>query len=254
MKTETAKYLIEQYEYYNTNSFVALDPISIPHEFSKLQDIEISGLFAAILAWGNRKSIINSCHKLLTIMDFAPYDFIINHSDQDLKNCENFVHRTFNSTDLLYFIAFLKHHYSSHNSLESAFLMHNDPLQNTTQNLIAFKEYFFSLPYAPLRTKKHIASPITNATCKRINMFLRWMVRPKGPIDFGIWENLHPSQLICPIDVHVARVARHLGILKHPKDDWKAAVALTNNLKKLDSTDPVKFDIALFGIGASGII
>jgi uncharacterized protein (TIGR02757 family) len=252
--SQTKTYLLSQYEIYNNAAFLPLDPISIPHQFNKKQDIEIAGFFAAILAWGNRKSILNSCNRLLALMDHDPYNFVLHHNENDLKKCQGFVHRTFNDTDLLYFIHFLQFHYQQHNTLEKAFTLGYNIHENLTAPLIALKNYFFSLDTAPQRTRKHIASPITKSTCKRINMFLRWMVRPKGPIDFGIWHTIQPHQLICPIDVHVARVARKLSLLHHPKDDWKAAVELTNNLKQIDANDPVKFDIALFSLGAEHIL
>ena len=240
------------FELYNHTDFIIKDPISIPRQFTLKQDIEIAGFIAAILAWGNRTAILNSCNKLMTLMDHAPFDFVMNHTAQDLKKLECFVYRTFNTTALYYFIAFFQHHYSNYDSLESAFTRVDD-LENFNMYdaLIAFKNYFFSLEYAPDRTKKHIASPIKNSTCKRINMFLRWMVRKDSAIDFGIWDQIQPKDLIMPIDVHVSRVARKLGLLEREKDDWKAAVELTHHLKQFDALDPVKYDIALFGAGVN---
>lgn len=240
------------FDQYNHTDFIVKDPISIPRQFTVQQDIEIAGFIAAILAWGNRTAILNSCNKLMALMDHAPYDFVMNHTEQDLKKLEGFVYRTFNTTDLYYFIAFFQHHYQTNHSLEAAFLKVDDlSTYNMYDALIAFKNYFFSLEYAPDRTKKHIASPIKNSTCKRINMFLRWMVRTDSVIDFGIWHQIQPKDLIMPIDVHVSRVARKLGLLEREKDDWKAAVELTNNLKQFDALDPVKYDIALFGAGVN---
>lgn len=240
------------FDLYNHTDFIVKDPISIPRQFTLKQDIEIAGFIAAILAWGNRTAILNSCNKLMALMDYAPYDFIINHTEQDLKKLDGFVYRTFNTTDLYYFIAFFKHHYHSYDSLENAFIKDMDlDSFNMYDALVSFKNYFFSLEYAPDRTKKHIASPIKNSTCKRINMFMRWMVRKNSAIDFGIWEQIQPKDLIMPIDVHVSRVARKLGLLQREKDDWKAAVELTNNLKEYDAMDPVKYDIALFGAGVN---
>lgn len=244
-------FLNRKVEQYNTIDFIAADPISIPHNFSKKQDIEIAGFFAALFAWGNRTIIINKCKELLRRMDNAPFDFVINHSSADLKNLLEFKHRTFNATDLLYFIQFFKHHYSESKTLETAFskwMKKSDV--NIEPALNGFYQYFFSLPHVPERTKKHIAAPIKNSTCKRLNMFLRWMVRQdqKG-VDFGIWKNISPSQLICPIDLHVARVARRFDLLKRKQTDWLAAIELTDQLKKFDNNDPVKYDFALFGLG-----
>ena len=247
------KFLDRKVLEFNNPSFIRNDPICVPHLFSRKQDIEIAGFFAAIFAWGNRTTIINKCKLLLQIMDNAPYDFCIHHTDEDLKRLERFCHRTFNDTDLLYFISFFKFHYSEHNSLEVAFF--NNKIMNLSHNVIeaslnSFYEYFFSLEDVPARTRKHIASPAKNSSCKRLNMYLRWMVRnDKKGVDFGIWKKIPPSQLICPVDVHVARVARRLNLLKRKAVDWHAALELTNELRKFDGDDPVKYDFALFGLG-----
>ncbi|MEZ4902291.1 MAG: TIGR02757 family protein [Spirosomataceae bacterium] len=230
------------------------DPISIPHQFSRLQDIEIMGLWAAILAWGQRKTIINKCNELIRLMDGAPYDFIKNHQETDLKRFLNFKHRTFNATDTLYFIEFFKTHYQRHDSLETAFAMAltvDDP--HIEKGLVSFHDLFFSLDDFPERTRKHIATPLRKSSCKRLNMFLRWMVRKddKG-VDFGLWKHISPAQLICPCDVHVDRVARKLGLIQRPTTDWQTALELTENLKLLDPNDPVKYDFALFGLGVEG--
>ena len=238
-------------EEYNQPSFIANDPISIPHRFTKQQDIEIAGFFAAILAWGNRKSIINSCNNLLHCMNNTPYDFCLNHSAKDLKSLLHFKHRTYNATDLLYFVEFFKMHYSQHSSLENAFTKEFNKKDETVENALAnFYTYFFSLDNFPERTKKHIASPLKKSACKRLNMYLRWMVRNNDTgVDFGIWKTISPAQLICPLDVHVSRVAKKLGLLTRTQNDWQAAMELTTALKKLDKTDPVKYDFALFGLG-----
>lgn len=247
------KFLDQKVIQFNNPSFIKDDPVCIPHLFTKNQDIEIAGFFAAIFAWGIRKTIINKSKALLQIMDNEPYEFCLHHSEEDLKKVERFCHRTFNDTDLLYFIYFLKFHYSKHQSLEVAFF-NNKTIQqphNTVElALNYFYEYFFSLEDVPARTKKHIASPKKNSTCKRLNMYLRWMVRndDKG-VDFGIWKKISPSQLICPIDLHVARVAKHFDLLKRKQVDWQAAIELTEALKKFDKQDPVKYDFALFGLG-----
>ena len=238
---------------FNNSSFIKDDPVCIPHLFSKKQDIEIAGFFAATFAWGIRKTIINKCKLLMQLMDNAPYDFCVNHTDNDLKRLEGFCHRTFNDTDLLYFVSFLKFHYSKHKSLESAFFNKETTKQFDhviEVSLNYFYQYFFSLEDVPQRTKKHVASPKRNSSCKRLNMFLRWMVRNDDEgVDFGIWENISPSQLICPVDVHVARVSKHFNLLKRKQVDWQAALELTSELRKFDAGDPVKYDFALFGLG-----
>ena len=253
--TNLKKFLDRKIIEFNNPDFIKDDPICIPHLFSKKQDIEIAGFFAAVFAWGIRKTIINKSKLLLQLMDNAPYDFCVNHSDEDLKKLIGFCHRTFNDTDLLYFISFFKFHYSKHQSLESAFFNNSTMKQfnnpdTVERSLNYFYQYFFSLEHVPARTKKHIASPQKNSSCKRLNMYLRWMVRNdnKG-VDFGIWKKISPAQLICPVDVHVARVAKHFHLLKRKQTDWQAAVELTEELRKLDKNDPVKYDFALFGLG-----
>ena len=235
---------------YHQPSFISYDPISVPHRFSKKQDIEIAALFAAVLAWGNRTTIINNANRLMKWMGETPHDFIINHSDNDLKPFLQFAHRTFNATDTLYFIHFLKCHYRQHNSLEQAFIPSSDYNQeNVQQALVHFHNYFFSLEH-PERTRKHISTPAKKSACKRINMFLRWMVRVDSrDIDFGIWKKIKPHQLICPLDVHVASVAYRLGLLDNEKSDWNNAVRLTDQLKEMNPKDPVIYDYAMFGIG-----
>jgi uncharacterized protein (TIGR02757 family) len=246
------EFLNRKVEQYNQPSFINNDPVCIPHLFTEQPDIEIAGLFAALFAWGNRTTIINKSRELLALMENEPYSFCINHSDKELKRLLHFKHRTFNTTDLLYFILFLKQHYANNKSLETAFtkwMEKNDA--NTEQALNGFHHYFFSLPDAPKRTRKHIASPQKNSTCKRLNMYLRWMARKdKNGVDFGIWKKISPAQLICPIDVHVARVAKRFNLLQRKALDWQAAVELTQYLRTLDSEDPVKYDFALFGLGA----
>jgi len=235
---------------YNQPSFIEKDPISIPHSFSKKQDIEISGLFAAVLAWGNRTTIINNCRKLMEWMDNKPHDFIVHHEETDLKPFVHFAHRTFNATDLLYFISFLQYHYRQCNSLEDAFMPGKRYNEETVEEaLIHFHHYFFSIEH-PERTRKHIATPERNSACKRLNMYLRWMVRKDTQgVDFGIWKKIKPYQLICPLDVHVARVAERLGLLDNTKSNWANAVHLTEQLRVLNPDDPAVYDYALFGLG-----
>jgi uncharacterized protein (TIGR02757 family) len=235
-------------EQYNQPSFIKEDPICVPHRFSKKQDIEIAGFFASIFAWGNRTTIIQKSLELMALMNHQPHQFCLQHTDKDLRQLLHFKHRTFNATDLLYFIAFLKFHYSEHDSLEEAFTLSGT--NDMEIRLTLFHNYFFSLPDAPPRTRKHIATPYKNSSCKRLNMFLRWMVRnDKTGVDFGIWKKIKPSELICPIDVHVARVAKRFQLLDRKQMDWQAALELTAYLRELDADDPVKYDFALFGLG-----
>lgn len=242
----------EKADLYNRPAFIKDDPVCIPHTFSKKQDIEIAGFFASIFAWGNRTTIINKSRELMLLMNNQPHEFCLHHSVADLKRITGFKHRTFNTTDLLYFIEFLKFHYSNHSSLENAFLPVGTPPPDAVMEatLIHFHNYFFSLDHVPPRTKKHIATPYKGSTCKRLNMYLRWMVRnDKKGVDFGLWRKIKPSQLICPIDLHVARVAKRFNILERKQIDWKAALELTGYLRTLDPQDPVKYDFALFGLG-----
>jgi len=266
---------------YNQPGFIQNDPICIPHRFSKKQDIEIAAFFAAILAWGQRKTIINKCTELFARMDNEPYAFMTGHSDQDLKGLLGFKHRTFNDTDLLYFVEFFHRHYQRSDSLETAFLPKgsspfreeylavvqeeekiayassscmlgemNQPALDIEQSLNHFRNYFFSLPDFPRRTIKHVSSPAQKSTCKRLNMFLRWMVRKDVcGVDFGIWNIIKPADLICPCDVHVDRVARKLGLIERKQTDWRTAMELTTELRRFDPLDPVKYDFALFGLG-----
>jgi len=277
---------------YNRPEFIENDPIAIPHHFKRKQDIEIMGFFAAILAWGQRKAIINKCRDLIDRMDGSPYDFILNHKESDLASLAGFKHRTFNDTDLLYFIYFFREHYLEFDSLEDAFLpsitglkqqqiyreeflegvsstypqdaahsitnasstCYQHELQRDSEKIETilnhFRAYFFSFPDFPVHTVKHISSPMQKSTCKRLNMFLRWMVRKddKG-VDFGIWKHIDQSQLICPCDLHVERVARKLGLITRKQVDWQTAVELTEQLRIFDPSDPVKYDFALFGLG-----
>ncbi|AHM59545.1 hypothetical protein D770_06410 [Flammeovirgaceae bacterium 311] len=250
-KKELKQFLDEKATLYNQPSFIPEDPIAIPHSFSKLQDIEISGFFAATLGWGRRSMILSKCRQLMALMDGAPHDFMLHHSEQDLKRLQGFCHRTFNDTDLLYFVYFLTWYYRQHNSLEEAFLKGMQPGATTVEGgLVHFHELFFNLPEAPHRTRKHVATPARNSACKRLNMYLRWMVRKdSNGVDFGLWENISPHQLVCPCDVHVERVARSLGLITRKDSSWKTALELTANLRSLDPQDPVRYDFALFGLG-----
>ncbi len=287
MDTDLKDFLDSKVSRYNRPGFIRQDPIVIPHEFTRKQDIEIMGFWAAILAWGQRKTIINKCHELIRLMDGAPYDFIINHQETDLKGFEGFKHRTFNDTDALYFLHFFRQHYERFDSLEDAFLpkvsgpdrnpeFREDFLEEISEldsgkrpssstcyagglqvkketiedKLNHFRRYFFSLPDFPRRTIKHVSSPVQKSSCKRLNMFLRWMVRKDDRgVDFGIWNRISPAELVCPTDVHVDRVARKLGLITRRQVDWQNALELTGRLREFDPLDPVKYDFALFGLG-----
>lgn len=248
---ELKEFLDQKVAEYNQPDFITLDPVSIPHRFTKKQDIEIAGFFAATLAWGQRKTIINKCLELVAMMDNAPHDFMLHHKEADLKSFLQFKHRTFNDIDTLYFIAFFKWFYQNHESLEEAFTIGwTDEVDVMEKLLVNFHDFFFQLPEAPQRTRKHVATPKRKAACKRINMFLRWMVRDDGKgVDFGIWKTIKPYQLICPCDLHVDRVGRRLGLISRKQTDWQTAVELTERLREFDPEDPVKYDFALFGIG-----
>ena len=246
------EFLDEKVDLYNRPEFIELDPIQIPHQFNKRQDIEIAGFFAATLAWGQRKTIIAKGKELMELMNNTPHDFILHHKSHDLKRISRFKHRTFNSTDLLYFISFFKDFYSKNNSLEEAFINSNRKSLLMKDSLTQFHDLFFSLEHLPQRTRKHVATPARKSACKRINMFLRWMVRNDNRgVDFGLWKKISPAQLICPIDLHVERVARKLKLIKRNSVDWETAIELTNSLKKFDPSDPVKYDFALFGLGVN---
>ena len=280
---ELKDFLDFKVEQYNRPNFIENDPICIPHQYTLKQDIEIAAFFAAILAWGQRKTIINKCNELFARMDNQPYQFMLHHGDEDLKRLLGFKHRTFNDTDLLYFVEFFKQHYQQSNSLETAFIpgslafrtdymsIDNDlsasEMSSSTcyssemtvnhftieSSLNHFRSYFFGLPDFPRRTIKHVSSPAQKSTCKRLNMFLRWMVRKDNcGVDFGLWNIIRPADLICPCDVHVDRVARYFGLIERKQTDWLTALELTAKLKEFDPLDPVKYDFALFGLGVEG--
>jgi uncharacterized protein (TIGR02757 family) len=246
---ELKPFLDEKVEQFNRPAFIEADPVSIPHRFTRLQDIEIAGLFAATLAWGQRVTIVRKCTELMSLMDNDPYAFVLNHSEKDLRALMHFKHRTFNTTDTLYFVEFLRWFYGQHDSLETAFLV-DASADNIHDGLVRFQHLFFSLPHYPDRTRKHVATPERGSTCKRLNMYLRWMVRRDNRgVDFGLWHRISPAQLICPCDVHVDRVARNLKMIRRKQTDWHTAVELTHALRLLDPADPVKYDFALFSIG-----
>lgn len=245
------KFLDEQVSLINQPHFIPADPISIPKMFALKQDIEIMGLFAAVLAWGQRVTILNNCKKLIDGFEGKPYEFVIHSSQKDWKRFEGFVHRTFNYDDLLYFLYFLQQYYQKYDSLEQLFLQGIRKGDTNLENsLNHFKKSFFENKQHLKRTEKHISSPAQKSACKRLNMYLRWMVRKDNAgVDFGIWENISPSFLLCPLDVHVSRTARELGLLKRPQDDWNAVLELTDKLVAFDPKDPIKYDFALYGLG-----
>ena len=247
-KAEIKAFLEEKVQQYESFDFIEVDPIIIPHQFSQKEDIEISGFLAATIAWGNRKSIINNAQKMMALMDQAPYDFIMNHKEDDLERFEGFVHRTFNADDLRYFVKALRYIYQEHQGLEQLFSRHATA-QSLQGAIHQFKQVFFSLPHQQ-RTQKHVSDPLKGSAAKRLNMYLRWMVRSnKNGVDFGLWKSLHPRQLSCPLDVHSGNVARKLKLLKRKQNDGKALAELDTALRKMDAEDPVKFDYALFGLG-----
>ncbi len=245
---ELKEFLDEKAVFYNQPKFIESDPIQIPHRFSKKEDIEIAAFLVATIAWGNRKSIIKNGDRLMQMLGNSPYDFVINFSEKDKKYFSGFVHRTFNEVDLGYFIKALQNIYLNMSGPEDIFFKYAE--KDTLQPAIhKFKKLFFGLPH-PSRTEKHLSDPLKNSAAKRINMFLRWMVRnDNAGVDFGIWRSLSPAQLSCPLDVHSGSVARKLNLLTRKQNDGKALVELDTSLRKLDKNDPVKYDFALFGLG-----
>ncbi len=246
-KSELKDFLDEKVIQYNNFDFIESDPIQIPHSFSQKEDIEIAGFLSATIAWGNRKMIINNSKKLMDLMGNSPYDFVMSHSEDNLDSLDNFVHRTFNAIDAKTFIKSLQHIYKNHNGLEAVFSKNQE--ENSMQKSIhEFKKIFFEVEHQQ-RTQKHISDPLNNSAAKRINMYLRWMVRNDNKVDFGIWKTIPTSKLSCPLDVHSGNVARKLGLLKRKQNDGKALAELDLALRKLDENDPVKYDFALFGLG-----
>ena len=247
-KSELKSFLDEKVDIYNNPNFIETDPIQIPHLFTLKEDIEIAGFLVATIAWGNRKSIINNGHRLMEMMGNSPYDFVMNFSEDRAASLSNFVHRTFNNDDLAYFLKSLQNIYKNHGGLENVFSK-NAEIHSLQPAIHHFKKTFFELPH-PSRTQKHISDPFKNSAAKRINMFLRWMVRnDNAGVDFGIWKSISPAILSCPLDVHCGNVARKLKLLKRKQNDGKALAELDNALRKLDPNDPVKYDFALFGLG-----
>ena len=246
--SELKSFLDEKVELYNNFNFIESDPVQIPHLFQQKEDIEIAGFLSATIAWGNRKMIIQNSHKMMHLMGNSPFDFVMSHSQKDLDKLENFVHRTFNGIDFSAFIKGLQHIYRNYGGLESVFSK-DYKTENLQRNISEFKKLFFEIDHQ-YRTQKHISDPMNNSAAKRINMFLRWMVRQdKKGVDLGIWTNISPSLLSCPLDVHSGNVARKLGLLTRKQNDGKALAELDLALRNLDKNDPVKYDFALFGLG-----
>lgn len=246
--TELKAFLDEKVELYNRPSFIESDPIQIPHRFSKKEDIEIAGFLAATIAWGNRTMINRSADKMMQLMGNAPYDFVLSHDQSDLDQLLHFTHRTFNGSDFTTFIKGLRHIYVNHRGLEAVFATHKS--ESSLQPAIAkLKQLFFEIDHQQ-RTQKHISDPLNNSAAKRINMFLRWMVRNDNRgVDFGIWKSISPALLSCPLDIHSGNVARKLLLLQRKQNDAKAVAELDKNLRSMDQNDPVKYDFALFGLG-----
>lgn len=247
-KKELKEFLDFKVQQYNAPHFIETDPVQIPHLFSKKEDIEISGFLTATISWGNRKSILKNANSMMDLLDHAPYDFVMQHTASDLERLESFVHRTFNGRDFKYFIQAFKNVYKEHKGPENIFSKYSD--KDSLQPAIhEFKKIFFQLPHE-VRTEKHVSDPLKNSAAKRINMYLRWMVRnDQNGVDLGIWKSISPSKLSCPLDVHSGNVARKLGLLKRKQNDAKALQELDMNLRKMDPADPVKYDFALFGLG-----
>ena len=245
---EIIDFLNEKVDQYNNPNFIESDPIQIPHRYTLKEDIEIAGLLTATISWGNRKMIIQNASKMMQLMGESPYDFIMEHTEDDLDRFDSFVHRTFNSIDLVYFIQSLKNMYCNHGGLETIFKTHATD-KSIQPAITEFKKLFFSIEH-PLRTTKHVSDPLNNSSAKRINMYLRWLVRKdKKGVDFGIWDSIPSSILSCPLDVHSGNVARKLGLLHRKQNDSKALLELDHALRQMDKTDPVKYDFALFGLG-----
>jgi uncharacterized protein (TIGR02757 family) len=247
-KSELKTFLDEKTWQYQEPGFLKTDPIQIPHGFNKKEDIEVSGFLTATIAWGNRLSIIRSARRIMELMDQAPYDFVMNANESELEGLEGFVHRTFNALDLRCFILSLRYLYLEYGGMENVFTHYARP-DGLQHAITQVRNHFFEIPH-PKRSEKHFSDPSRGSAGKRINMFLRWMVRPADTgVDFGIWKGLKPSQLSCPLDVHSGKVARSLGLLKRKQNDARAVAELDASLRKLDPEDPVKYDFALFGLG-----
>lgn len=248
MISDLKAFLDEKYIQYNNPEFIQSDPIQVPHLFSKPEDIEIAGFLVATIAWGQRKTIINNALKMMELMDQAPYEFVVHHKSKDLRHFFGFVHRTFNSDDLVWVVTALKVIYSNHASLSELFQPKEDE-QNLKNGIDRFRNAMLATTHEK-RSQKHVSSPAKGSASKRLMMYLRWMVRQdRSGVDFGIWKNISPALLSCPLDVHSSNVARKLGLLQRKQNDWKAVEELDVQLRKLDPRDPSKYDYSLFGLG-----
>lgn len=247
--SEIRDFLNEKAEKYNHPDFIETDPVQIPHLFSDKNDIEVAAFFASTIAWGQRTTIIKNMHKLIVLMDHSPYEFIINSTENDLERLNYFKHRTFNGEDCKFFVKSLKNIYKNHGSLGELFQDSYANGKSIFNVLVRFREIFFEIQY-PVRTEKHVSNVLKGASAKRLNMFLRWMVRnDNNGVDFGLWNNISMADLFLPLDVHTGNVARKLGLLKRKQNDWKAVEEVTEVLRIFDPNDPVKYDFALFGLG-----
>jgi len=239
-------FLDDKVALYQKPNFINDDPISIPHEYSLKEDIEISAFLSATIAWGRRAMIMKNARGMMNLLDNSPYDFILNASEKEINKSLNFCHRTFQGVDLQTFIYALRNIYQNHNGLEACFYTEKDDMSEGISN---FKQTFFSIEHLQ-RTQKHISDPLKGSASKRLIMFLRWMVRPNNKgVDFGVWKTLNPSQLSCPLDVHTANVARKLGLINRKANDWKTVKELDVHLRSFCKEDPAKYDFALFGLG-----
>ncbi len=248
---ELQSFLEEKVRVFNDKTFIANDPVSIPHNFSRKEDIEISGFLTALISWGNRTAILKSARALMQLMEGQPFQFVQQAGEKELKRMVNYYYRTFNASDLLFLLEALKHIYKDQGGLQQV-AVNCFARTGTVKGLITgLREEFLEAPHLP-RSEKHLANPAAGSAAKRINMFLRWMVRrDERGVDFGIWEGIPASALMIPLDIHTGRVARSLGLLQRKQNDWKAVEELTASLRTFDPGDPVKFDYALFGMGIS---
>lgn len=248
---ELRELLDELHDKYNDQTFIELDPISIPHAFEQVEDIEISGFLAATIAWGNRKMIVRNAKRMVDLMEGEPYRFIMEADEKEFLSVVNFVHRTFNGSDFVYFLRALKHIYRNHGGIKDLFVSGYLKNGSLEEGIADFRRLFFELEHLP-RVERHLSSVEKNSACKRINMYLRWMVRTDNRgVDFGLWDEIPTSALYIPLDVHTGNVGRHLGLLSRKQNDWKAVLELTENLRRFDAKDPVKYDYALFGVGVN---
>jgi uncharacterized protein (TIGR02757 family) len=251
---ELKEFLEEKYEEYNQPVFIENDPISIPHQFDKKEDIEIAAFLTATIAWGNRTSIIKNGTRLMKEMGYFPHEFILNAGEKDLLAFEKFVHRTFNGADTIFFLKALQRIYRDHGGMEKVFssgYLNEGDLAGTFRY---FRKLFLEFPHEK-RIEKHIADVSKNASGKRLCMLLRWMVRnDKRGVDFGLWKNIPTSALMLPLDLHTGNTSRKLGLLQRKQNDWRAVEEITLKLREFDPVDPVKYDFALFGLGVNNAI